>query len=55
MDSYLSAADKNTIFTDDLKTIVYIAETEAEYEITAKMFKRLVGAQFPCGLVWFAM
>ena len=44
MEEYLTASDTNTIFTDDLKTIVHVAETQDDLDTAVKMIKR-------CGLV----
>lgn len=40
MEDYMKASDNNTIFTDDLKTMVYFTETEPELETGLKMVKR---------------
>ena len=41
MDEYTKAEGNHTIFTDDLKTMVYLAETEKELETTISMVRRL--------------
>ena len=40
MDEYMDTSKSNTIFTDDLKTMVYIAETDEDLNTTIRMIKR---------------
>lgn len=42
MEVYLTTSDKNTVFTDDLKTILYVAETDKELDLTEKMLRRYI-------------
>ena len=41
MEDYMETDSKNTIFTDDLKTIVHVAESE-DLDTACKMMKRWV-------------
>ena len=40
MKLYLKSSDNNTVFTDDLKSMVYLTDTEDELEITTNMVRR---------------
>ena len=40
MGEYVKGSATNTIFTDDLKTMVYLTESEAELDTTLKMVHR---------------
>jgi len=42
MADYLKTSETNTIFTEDLKSMVYIAETDSELNISLQMIRRSV-------------
>ena len=42
MDQYLEKSEKSTVFTDDLKTIIHIADSPNDVSLATRMIKRLV-------------
>ena len=42
MDDYMAQSEANSIFTDDLKTMLHIAETEEDVKTSMQMIKRQV-------------